>query len=73
MQECGVFGSTIMHVFDDISPPRSILDTRNEATLWCMVGAKGLSSLVLGRVTTGVSSRFVIPAFGQFVLAYFES
>jgi hypothetical protein len=42
-------------VFDGISPtvPRIILDIRNEATLWCMAGAKGLSSLGLGRVTAG--------------------
>jgi hypothetical protein len=39
-------------VFDGVSPevPRTILDIRNEATLWCMAGAKDLSSLCLGPV-----------------------
>jgi hypothetical protein len=42
-------------VFDGVSPevPRTILDNRNEATLWCMVGAKDLSSLGLDRVLSG--------------------
>jgi hypothetical protein len=42
-------------VFDGVSPevPRTILDIRNEATLWCMAGAKDLSSLGLGRVLSG--------------------
>jgi hypothetical protein len=60
-------------VFDGISPivPRIILDIKNEASFWCMVGAKGLSSLGLGRVTAGVSNRFVIPAFRRLALVYF--
>jgi hypothetical protein len=42
-------------VFDGVSPevPRTILDIKNEATLWCMAGAKDLSSLGLGRVLSG--------------------
>jgi hypothetical protein len=42
-------------VFDCLSPAVAgiILDIRREATLWCMAGAKGLSSLGLGRGTTG--------------------
>jgi hypothetical protein len=42
-----------MRVFDGISPamPRIILDIKNYASLWCMAGAKGLSSLGLGRIT----------------------
>jgi hypothetical protein len=39
-------------VFDSISPAVTgiIIDIRRETILWCMVGAKGLSSLGLGRV-----------------------
>jgi hypothetical protein len=42
-------------VFDRISPavPRIILEIKNEASLWCMAGAKGLSSLGLDRITAG--------------------
>jgi hypothetical protein len=42
-------------VFDCLSPAVAgiILDIRREATLWCMAGAKGLSSLGLGRGTAG--------------------
>jgi hypothetical protein len=41
--------------FERISPsvPRIILDISSEVAVWCMTGAKGLSSLGLGRVTTG--------------------
>jgi hypothetical protein len=40
-----------MCVFDGM--PRVILDIRNEAMMWCMAGAKGLSSLGMGRVLIG--------------------
>jgi hypothetical protein len=41
-------------VFDGVSPevPRTILDIRNEATLWCMAGAKDLSSLCYPEVSS---------------------
>jgi hypothetical protein len=44
-----------MRVFDSLSPMVTgiINDIRMEATLWCMAGAKGLSSLGLGRGTAG--------------------
>jgi hypothetical protein len=44
-----------MHVFDGISPAvlRITLDIKSEASLWCMAGAKGLSSLGLDRITAG--------------------
>jgi hypothetical protein len=40
-------------VFDEISPAvlRITLDINSEASLWCMAGAKGLSSLGLGRIS----------------------
>jgi hypothetical protein len=42
-------------VFDNLSPAVTgiIIDIRREVTLWCMAGAKGLSSLGLGHGTTG--------------------
>jgi hypothetical protein len=42
-------------VFDSLSSAVTgiIVDIRRKATLWCMTGAKGLSSLGLGRGTTG--------------------
>jgi hypothetical protein len=62
----GVCGNTVTCVFDEISPSlsRITLDINSEASVWCMAHAKGLSSLVLARISVGVSSRFVIPPSG---------
>jgi hypothetical protein len=61
-------------VFEGMSPsvPRIILDISSDADMWCMAGAKGLSSLDLGRVTSEVSNQFMYPPpFEQFALVYF--
>jgi hypothetical protein len=44
-----------MCAFDEISPTvsRITLDSKSEASLWCLVGAKGLSSLGLGQISAG--------------------
>jgi hypothetical protein len=43
-------------VFDEVSPAvsRTTLDINSEVSLWCMAGAKGLSSLGVGRVSAWV-------------------
>jgi hypothetical protein len=43
----GAYGSFATCVFEGASPcaPRIIQDIKDEARIWCMAGAKGLSSI----------------------------
>jgi hypothetical protein len=45
---------------------RITLDINSEASLWCMAGAKRLSSLGLDEFLQGVSSWFVNPPTNDF-------